>query len=434
MPKPLHLALFGAAGPWENWQQDGPYRWDDPELDLDVARIAERAKLDMIFFADTLALPEHYQKSYAYAARIGASNLDPMITLAQMSAVTSRIGLTATVSTTFTPPYLAARQFATLDHISRGRAGWNVVTSADVAAGANFGVDLPPHDLRYDMADEHLQVCKALWNSWEKDAVIEDRENMIFADHTKIHRVDFEGRWYKARGPFNHPPIPQGQPVIIMAGTSPRGVQFAAENADLTIAHKDSAASMKRYSAQIREALVKAGRDPASCKIFFAIRPWIGATEAEAKEKMERNAANARVEDGVGRLSYLLGHDMSQYDLDAPLSPDLPVTGHLGGYLERFKSSTIPTIREIAMKEAAREDMPIYGTADQVAEYLGALAEEVDADGYHFRYATKDYPYVVQLTSELVPALRRRGLFRSEYAGATLKDHLFGPQILDKRS
>jgi alkanesulfonate monooxygenase SsuD/methylene tetrahydromethanopterin reductase-like flavin-dependent oxidoreductase (luciferase family) len=201
----------------------------------------------------------------------------------------------------------------------------------------------------------------------------------------------------------------------------------------MAIVHKDSRQAMKNYTRVLREALVKADRDPYSCKIFFSIRPWLAATEAEAKERMLQNAEQARVEDGLGRLSYLLGHDFSQYDLDKPLPQDLPVSAMLGHLLQfTEEESGTRTIRQIAKKEAAREDMPIYGSADQVADFLGELADEVDADGFHFRYATKDFPYIVQVTSELIPALQKRGLFRTEYAGSTLREHLFGPQICNR--
>ena len=434
MPKQLHLALFGIAGPQENWFDDTLYQhWSDPQLDRDIARLAEQAKVDMMFFADTLAIPEQYKKSYQYGVEIGAVAMDPLLTLANMAAVTKHIGLTATVST-LEPPYVVARQLATLDHLSGGRAGWNVVTTADPTAGKNFGVELAAHDTRYEMADEHMAVCQGLWNSWEPGSLLIDRKNRKFADHTKIHRLDFEGKYYKARGPFNHPPMPQGTPVIIMAGSSPRGIRFAAENAELTIAHKDSVEHMKTYAKKVRDALVVAGRDPRSCKIFFSIRPWMGDSEADAKQRMEDNIAAAaeRIEDGVARLSYLLGVDLSQYDWDQPLSPDLPVTAMLGKFLQHTEDSADrqPTIREIAKLEAAREDMPICGSYDQVADYLGWLAEEVDADGFHFRYATKDYRYVVQLTTGLIPALRKRGLFRSEYSGKTLRENLFGAQAI----
>ncbi|WP_171007624.1 NtaA/DmoA family FMN-dependent monooxygenase [Sphingomonas sp. 3P27F8] len=407
MPKPLHLALFGAAGPQENWFDNSLYDWRDPALDRDIAKMAERAKIDMMFFADTLAIPENFNNSYEYGVRIGGTQMDPLLTLANVAAVTKHIGLTATVSTIY-PPYIVARQLATLDSLSNGRVGWNVVTSHDAAAGRNFGVELPPHDLRYDIADEHFELCQRLWASWEPGALLNDYENRVFADHTKVHRVDFEGKYFKSRGPFNHPPMPQGSPVIIVAGSSERGIRFTAEHGEMTIGHKSSIEDMKKLTTDLRAALVKAGRDPHACKVFFSIHPWMGETESEAKQRMQDNAARANIEDGVARLSYLLGIDLSKFDWDKPLPNDLELNAMKGKIIQESTGQNAKTIRELAHAEAAREDMPIYGSYGQVAEYLGWLAEETGADGYHFRHATKDFAYVVQITAGLIPELRKR--------------------------
>lgn len=428
MAKPLHLALFGSAGPQENWWDNTLYDWRDPQLDRDIAQLAERAKIDMMFFADQLAIPEQFANSYEYGVKVAALAMDPLLTLANMAAVTKHIGLMATV-TTFEQPYVVARQLATLDFLSGGRAGWNVVTTADAAAGKNFGVELPPHDQRYEIADEHIGLCQALWSSWDRDALVEDREKRIFADYKKVHRIDFEGKFFKSRGPFNHPPMPQGQPLINVAGSSPRGIEFTAQHGDMAIAHKSSVEHMKKYADDVRAAMVKAGRDPNAVKVFFSIRPWLGNSEADAKQRMNDNAANANIEDGVARLSYLLGVDLSKFDWDEPLPADLKVNAMVGKLLQHTTGGESMTIREIGRLEAAREDMPICGSYSQVAEYLGWLAEETGADGYHFRYATKDYRYVVQLTTGLIPELRKRGLFRSEYSGSTFRENLFGEQI-----
>src|SRR3546814_4844974 len=175
MAKPLHLALFGSSGPQEDWWDDTLYDWRDPQLDRDIAQLAERAKIDMIFFADQLAIPEQYNNSYEYGVKVGALCMDPLLTLANMASVTKNIGLMATV-TTFEPPYIVARQLATLDFLRGGRAGWNFVTTADAAAGENFGVVLPHHDKRSDIAEEHLAVCEALWSRWDTDLLVEDCE------------------------------------------------------------------------------------------------------------------------------------------------------------------------------------------------------------------------------------------------------------------
>ncbi len=429
MRKQLHLGLFGGTGP-ESWLADSGqlYDWRKPELIQEVAKLAERAKFDLLLFADTLSIPSVYQDSFRYPARTGSFvSVDPILSLGMLSAVTTHIGLGATVSSTFVPPYMLARQLSALDHLSGGRAAWNVVTSAQVSEANNFGVKLPEHDLRYDMADEHLALCRALWSSWDVDAVTMDRESRTFADHNKIHHIDFEGKYYASRGPLNTPRSPQGQPVIIMAGSSPRGQRFAAENAEVTLANKNTVEDMKSYSTAIRRGLVSAGRDPNSCKVLFTIRPWIGASEQEAREKMERNKAQANLEDGLGWLSAALGYDMAKFDLDMPLPPDLPINAIIGKMLQHSGvAGKALTVREIGRLEASRETFPVCGTPDQVADILISAAAEADADGFMFRFATQDYLYVAEIVSKLVPALRRRGAFREEYTGTMLREHLFG--------
>lgn len=431
MTRKMHLALFGLTGP-ECWRSDSSHLFDWRKSDLmtEVARLGERAKMDMILIADGPSMATKFRGTLQWAAEYGLGVLvDPMLTLARLSGFTNHIGLGATVSSTFTPPYIAARQMGSLDHLSGGRAAWNVVTSSDHEAAANFGADHPDHDIRYDMADEHLKICRALWNSWDDDAIVEDREKGIFADYKKIHRIDFKGKYYSCRGPLNMTPSPQREPVIIMAGTSPRGQQFAIDNADMVIAHKNTVEDMKTYTKEIRTKLEQAGRDPRSCKVFFAIRPWLGASEAEALEKMEQNKAQARFEDGLGYLSQGLGVDLAQFDLDQPLDPDMPVNAIIGKLTQYTQSLNKMTLREIGMHEAQRETFPIWGTPEQVANKLEETFLETDADGFHFRLALQDYNYVVDITTKLIPILQRRGLFRKEYSGRKLKEHLFGPQL-----
>lgn len=428
MARQMHLALFGVTGP-ECWRSDSSqfYDWRKPDLITDIARLVERAKFDLLLLADGPSLATKFGSSLQWAAESGNGVLvDPLLTLARLSAATTHLGLGATVSSTFTPPYIVARQLGSLDHLSGGRAAWNVVTSSDEAAAANFGVDYPAHDERYDMADEHLEICRRLWNSWDEDAIIEDRDAGVLADHTKIHPINFEGKYYRCRGPMNMAPSPQREPVIIMAGTSPRGQQFAVTNADMVIAHKNTLDDMKAYTKELRGKLEAAGRDPHSCKIFYAIRPWIAATKEEAHAKMERNKQRARLQDGLGYLSNNLGVDLSKYDLDEPLDPEMPVNAMIGKLLQYTQAVGKMSLREIGMHEAQRETFPLWGTAEQVADRIEETFIESGADGFHFRYAIQDFNYVVDITTKLVPILQKRGLFRKEYAGTTLREHFFG--------
>jgi FMN-dependent oxidoreductase (nitrilotriacetate monooxygenase family) len=349
-----------------------------------------------------------------------------MPTLAMMAGVTSRIGLAATVSTSFYPPFLAARLLATLDHLTAGRMGWNVVTSTSRFAAQNFGMDdLPEHDTRYDLADEYLELCRRLWDSWSPDAVVMDRAGKVFADPTKVRSIDFVGRHYRSRGPLNVTPSPQGRPVTIMAGASPRGMRFAVENAEMVIAHKNSIGDMRLYTDALRGMLDDAGRDPRSVKIFFGIKPILGDTEAIARENRALHAANSPIERGLADLSNTLGHDFSTFDLDQPLPSDLPVKG-LKGKLLQYQRDGVPfTLREIAQHEALHETFPMCGTPQQVADMMEQAATEGGADGFHIRHLMQDYNYLLEVATKLVPVLQDRGLVRRDYAGRTLRDHLF---------
>ena len=424
--KKLHFAWFGANGP-AGWRAESGeiYDWRGPQIYQDIARLCERAKFDLLLFADTLALPSLFQGSHQHYVKTGFMvHHDPIPTITMMAAATSRIGVGSTLSSTFYPPFILARMLATLDHLSAGRVAWNVVTTATREAAQNFGLDdLPDHDTRYDMADEYLDLCRKLWDSWEPDALIMDRKSGIFGDPRKVHELNFNGKYYKCRGPLNVVSSPQRHPVIIMAGTSPRGQRFAVQNADMVIAHKNNVEQMREYSDQLRKHLSDAGRDPGSCKIFFSIKPVLGETEDQAREKWERHIAQADVDVGLADLSTTLGHDMSKFDLDAPLPASLKVNAIVGKVLQ-YKGRSV-TLREIALHEAAKETFPICGTAEFVADAIEHAAREGGADGFHFRTDFIDYNYLVDIATKLVPVLQSRGLARTEYSGTTLREHLF---------
>jgi FMN-dependent oxidoreductase (nitrilotriacetate monooxygenase family) len=426
--KKLHLAWFGSAAPniW-NKPTGNMYDWRKADIYQDVARLAERAKFDMLLFADTLAVPSTFGGSNDWYVKNGFQIAhDPLPIIAMMAAATSRIGVASTLSSTFYPPFLLARLLATLDHLTNGRVGWNVVTTASKDAAQNFGLDtIIPHDERYDMADEYLALCRQLWDSWEPDAVKHDRESGVFADPSKVHQINFKGKYYKSRGPLNVVSSPQRHPVIIMAGTSPRGQRFAVENADMVIAHKNTVEDMRKYSQSVRKQLADAGRDPRSIKIFFSIKPVMGKTEAEAKERWQYNYDHADMEQGLADLSTTLGFDMSTFDLDKPLPDDLPVQAIMGKLLQIQGMGRPVTLREIAQREGMKETFQICGSYEQTADIIEETARETDADGFHFRSGMQDLDYLVDVAMNLVPILQARGLVRTEYSGNTLRDHLF---------
>jgi len=428
MSRKLHFAWFGApgAGYW-NLPSAKQYDWRQGALYMDIAKLCESAFLDMVLFADIPAIPTAYGGSNDHYVKHGYEvHLDPAPILAMMGGVTRHLGLGATLSTSLYPPFLLARMMGTLDHLTAGRTAWNVVTSASASAAQNYGQDnLPEHDERYDIADEYLDLVRKLWDSWAPDAVLEDLERDIFADPAKVKPVNFAGKYFKSRGPLTVPALPQRHPVIVMAGTSPRGQRFAVGNADMVIAHKNSVQDMRTYATQLRAQLEQAGRDPASCKIFFSIKPVMGDTPAEAEAKWAENYANAPVESGLSYLSGTLAMDMMPFDLDKPLPPDLPVQGMIGKLLQYTQAKKDMTLREIAKHEAMHETFPICGTPEQVADIIEATAEEGGADGFHFRAKVGDIGYLTEIATKLMPILRKRGLARSSYAGGTLRENLF---------
>lgn len=428
MPKMLHFAWFGAPGAhYWNLPYSGGYAWNQGRLYMDIARLCEDAFLDMILFADIPAIPTSFGGSNDHYVRHGFEvHLDPAPILAMMGGATQRIGLGATLSTSLYPPFLLARMLGSLDHLTGGRTAWNVVTSVNAVAAQNYGQDeLPEHDERYNIADEYLDLVRRLWDSWAPDAVIEDRDRNVFADPAKVKPVNFAGKYFRSRGPLNVPALPQRHPMIIMAGTSKRGQQFAVTNADMVIAHKNSLEDMRSYTTALRRQLAEAGRDPASCKVFFSIKPVMADTEAEAHAKWARNYEEAPPEAGLSYLSAMLSLDMSKFDLDKPLPPDLPVQGMIGKLLQYTEAKGDMTLREIAKHEAMHETYPIIGTPEQVADAIQHAAEVGGADGFHFRCKVGDIDYCREVTTKLMPILRRRGLARAGYAGPTLRDNLF---------
>jgi len=423
----IHLAWFSGKG--EGVTPSPGYDPLDPQLYIDVARLCERFKLDMCLIGDTLAIANQFRGSHDYYVESGRglqNPMDPIPLMAAMAAHTSRIGLAATISTTFTHPYTVSRALSTLDHISRGRIGWNVVTSWSSLAAQNYGIDeIPPHDTRYDMADEYLAACRALWQTWDADARFEDRTDGRFADPAKVRPAHFKGKYYSTRGPLNIPPSPQGRPTLIMAGASPRGRRFAVENTDALIAHLNSVEDMAAYTKSIRTQLSDAGRDPKSCKVFYAIKPILGETMSIANERNEALNDMAKLENGLATLSDNMGHDLSQYPLDEPLPTNLEqraVQGKFDQY--HISEGKGPTLREMALHEARNLSWEIVGTPEHVADVLIDAAERGDIDGFHVRAGYTNYRYCAEFLTKVVPELQRRGAFRTEYSGNTLRDHL----------
>jgi len=432
MAKPFHLAWFlhgSSAQSWgELWTGHIGTSWMQPELFLNMARTLERACFDYILLEDASAVNEAFDGSTEiYLKRgIAVPRQDKSVVAALMAQVTSHIGIVPTLGTYAYHPYLLARVIATLDQVSGGRIGWNVVTGSSDSAARNFGMQsIPEHDLRYDMADEYMEVVRGLWGTWEPDAIVADRQSGILVDHTKVHRFDHSGKYYRTRGPLNAGPAPQGHPVIAQAGGSPRGRKFAATHADTVIAQVKSTEAMKAYRDDVRKHMVAVGRNPDHCKVMFTINPILGETMEEAKERHKRRIAYARehIEDRLASFGKTVNIDFNQFDLDKPLPDDVTTNGHVQLLEEYRKHAAGRSIREtmVTFNNALPE---LVGTPDAVAARMGELMEEVDGDGFLISMPNVTRRTLAEIEDGLVPALQDRGLVRKAYEHKHFRDNL----------
>jgi FMN-dependent oxidoreductase (nitrilotriacetate monooxygenase family) len=428
MANRFHLGWFMnfRADEWnDNWGSGG-LDWTG-DFYVEMGKALERACFDYMIIEDTSMVPDAYNGSLEIALKHAvAPKHDPAPLAALLAGATSRLGIVPTLSTSFYPPFLLARLCSTLDHITRGRLGWNIVTSAEDRAAQNFGMDkLFDHDLRYDMADEYLELVCQLWDSWEPDAVVRDRERGVYADHTKVHTIDFEGKFYKSRGPLNTVRSPQGRPVFVQAGASPRGREFAAKGADCIIATATGLTAMKAYRDDIRARMEAIGRKPDDCKVLFLVAPVLGDTLEEARDKQLRLGSSSQmIERTLASISSITEIDFSQFDLDAPL-PEVTTNGERGS-LEKFvQRGSGKTLRQLASEGISR-CVELVGTPDQVAGQMGEAMAEIGGDGFLITAPGMGLSrrYITEITDGLVPALQRRGLVRTEYAFPHFRDNL----------
>jgi FMN-dependent oxidoreductase (nitrilotriacetate monooxygenase family) len=400
--------------------------WMEPDLYMDLARSLERVCFDCLIIEDGSFIADAYQNSPEWYLRNAFSvpKSDPMPLVPLLAYVTKRIGIVATITTSFYPPYLAARLGATLDQLTHGRVGLNVVTAHNDRSAQNFGLDRHyEHDLRYEMADEWMRIADALWNSWEPGAIVADPISGVFADHTKIHPIHFEGRFYRSRGPLNTAPGPQRRPVICQAGGSPAGREFAAKHADLIIAKNRKVAAAKQYRADISAMMARHGRAPDRCKVMHCASVILGETMEEARDKQAR--ASAAAEKGtdakLAAMSYLSGIDCSQFDLDAPL-PKLNINASRASFEAHLSGDGTRTLREMLI-DPGSGGIDFIGTADSIACDMASVMEEIGGDGYLFQDPLTRRN-VVEITDGLLPALQRRGLTRASYGHALFRDNL----------
>jgi FMN-dependent oxidoreductase (nitrilotriacetate monooxygenase family) len=345
---------------------------------------------------------------------------------------TKHIGIVPTMTSTFYPPYLAARLLATLDHVTEGRVGFNLVTSSSRQAAQNYGMeDIPPKDLRYDMAAEWVDVIRKLENSWEPGAVLADIEKGIYADHRLVHRIDHAGKYFKCRGPLNTVPGPQRNVPMIQAGNSPAGRDLTAKYSDVLLAIGDSVADMKDMRIDMHARLRAHGRDPSSCKLLCLIQPILGATDQEAKEREKAKIAARREPEAIEFMLWYIARvadvDLSIYDLDMLAGDAMKEIDKAGRAISTvpllFKGQEMRTLREVLGTRSLLADLGLTGSPDTVAAKMDEIMQEIGADGFILVGASTRFD-IAQICDGLAPALRRRGSIRAGYEGRTFKENL----------
>jgi alkanesulfonate monooxygenase len=414
--------------------------WRDPGVDpharqslphyIEIARTAERGKFDLLFTADTNATfgPDDVE---TWTRTLAASRLEPLTLLGALAAVTERIGLVATATTTYYEPFHVARFFASLDRISEGRVGWNLVTSLAAAEAYQFGRERhAAHADRYARAREFVEVVRGLWDSWEDDAVVADQAEGLYFDPAKLHFLDHKGEHFAVRGPLTVHRSPQGQPVIVHAGQSEDGRELAARHAEVIFAVQQEKESACAFYADIKARAARHGRSPDHVKIMPGVMTAVGRTRAAAEDKYARLQALIHPALGVKLLSSFIGMDVSGYPLDGPL-PDLPPSNSEHGrqkvILDLARRENL-TIRQLYMRVAGqRAHRTVVGTPADIADALEDWFTAGAADGFNILPLT--FPEGLNDLVDLVlPELRRRGLFRSEYEGRTLRENLGLPR------
>jgi FMN-dependent oxidoreductase (nitrilotriacetate monooxygenase family) len=397
----------------------------------EVARIAERGKFDLLFLADSAAVSVFGNADSR--GRMGKLvKFEPMTLLSALAAVTSRLGLVATSTTTYAEPYTLARQFASLDQISGGRAGWNLVTSNNEAEAFNHGRDQHvAHADRYDRAAEFAEVVLGLWDSWDDDAFIRDKASGVYFDPAKMHVLNHRGAHFAVRGPLNVARSPQGRPVVVQAGASDTGRDLAARVAELVFTAQDQFDKAREFYSDVMARLARFGRGPAEVKVLPGIYPVVGRTEAEARAKYDFLQSLIHPSVGIAVLEHTIGvGGLDKYPLDGPV-PDM---GDTNGPLSRQRllldaaRRENMTLRELCLHNAGpRGHLLAIGTAEQIADVMEHWFKGGAADGFNVMPAWLPGS-LVDFVDQVIPELRRRGLFRAEYEGATLRENLGLPR------
>lgn len=418
----LGFILHGVGPGWDDW------RHPDAQVDASTsfpfykrqAQAAERGKFDYLFVADSVSINARSSPHYL-------NRIEPLTILSALAAVTEHIGLVGTATVSYIEPYNLARQFASLDHISGGRAGWNVVTSWLEGSAANYGKDEHlAHDTRYRLAEEYLDVVKGLWDSWEDDALVRDKATGQFLDPDKLHELNHVGEFLKVKGPLNISRSPQGQPVIFQAGSSEDGRNFAAKHAEAIFTHQDDLAEGQAFYADIKARARGFGRNPDQVFIVPGARPVIGSTEAEAEAKYNELASLVNLENALRALGRGFNdHNFSVYDPDGPFPREVAGEGLKSNQSQSARVLALAdeglTLREIALR-AATPRGNFVGTPEQIADRFELWLNERGSDGFNL---FESLPGQLEVfVDEVVPVLQRRGIFKTDYPGSTFRETL----------
>jgi len=426
--QPLHFNAFI----WPNGYHESAWRVVDDDVRgvlglpyyAEIAQVAERGLMDSIFLADNIAIPEYR------VTHLPQTQFDPVVVLSALAAITSRIGLIGTGSTTYSKPWDLARRFATLDHISGGRAGWNIVTTSTPLVAANFGQDShPEHADRYARAHEFADVVQQAWDSWEDDAVVGDRERGVWGERSRLHPPRHHGKYYDVEGILPFPRSPQGWPVLVQAGQSPAGIGLAARYAELVFSGPPSLAAAVEFRAELHRQAAAAGRDPGQVRVLPGLMITLGGTEAEARARATELEELASDEFRWQNLLYMTGHDPDRFDPDAPLPAELydgrplPVSAARRLYEGARANPGLP-LRDLARKLSdGWSQNQFAGTPEQLADHVIAWQEAGAVDGFTIMGSTLPRE-LAAFTEHVVPILQGRGRFRTEYAQSTLRGHL----------
>lgn len=423
MPRKIHFGLFllGTGSHVAGWRvPDAMDSFQDIGMVREIAAEAERGLFDLIFMGDNLNADPAAHPSYT-------ARLEPLTLLSAIAGATKHIGLGATVSTTYSDPFTVARVFASLDHLSGGRAAWNAVTTANPAAAANFGTTHPDHSKRYEIAEEFLTVVRGLWDCWADDAIVADRKTGLYIDPAKVRPLDHDGTHFKVKGPINIGRSPQGQPVILQAGGSGPGQELAAKSADVVFSVTQDLAEARTFYRSVKGKLAQYGRSEDSMVVLPGVMPIVGRTEREAHDKLAQLQGFISETNALAMLSDRFGVDMSVYDLDGPIPEDLAPSDNYHAFakvmLDKAKRENM-RLRDIYnLMAAARGHWVLCGTPDYIADTLETWFTTGAADGFnimpsHFPAGLTDFVDLV------VPILQARGLYRTQYEGDTLRDRL----------